>query len=855
MKKPFKFVFIIFLVFTFFGTGIFFLWALRLKIPDFESFSQRKMVESTKIYDRSGEIMLYDIHQEIRRTVVPWSEISRNLKNATVAIEDRNFYRHKGVNFSSIIRAVLVNFKKGEVSQGASTITQQLVKNTLLEAERSYARKLKEIILALKIEKKYGKEEILNFYLNEVYYGEANYGAESASQTFFGKSAKDLTLAESAYLAALPKAPSYYSPYESHQKELEERKNLVLKKMRELGYILSEEEEKKAKQEKVIFRNLAKENLKAPHFVMYIRDYLISKYGQDLVEQEGLKVITTLDYELQKKAEELLKQFVDKEEKEFNVFNAGLVGVEPETGQILVMVGSRDWWAKPLPEGCEPGVNCHFEPRLNVAVYGKGRQPGSALKPFVYATLFKKGYGPDSTLFDLFTEFRPECSPEGKLKDEFKINKSAEKIKEFEEKECYHPSNYDNKFRGPVSIREALAQSINVPAIKALYLAGLKDSLETMSDMGITTLNDPGRYGLTLVLGGGEVKLIELTQAYGALANNGRLNLVTPILRVENSKGKVLEEYKERDEQALEENIVRTITGILSDNKARAPAFGESSYLYFPDYPTQVAVKTGTTDDYRDAWVVGYTKDFALGVWFGNNDNTAMEKKVAGFIAAPLWNAFFKEVFKKYPPRDFDPPEPIKVSKPILAGKWQGGNVYLIDKISGKRATDFTPLEYIEEKILTEIHDILYWIRKDDPLGPFPENPASDPQFNNWESAVQKWKQEQGIVDETSANLPQEFDDVHKPEYQPQISFINSLKDLYSQDDILEINLDVSGYFPIKQINFFLGENFLGSISQKPYEFKYNLSQISDLFGQKELIIRAYDDKGNKGEIVRVLTF
>jgi len=229
MKKAFKFIFIVSLAFIFLGTGIFFLWAMELKIPDFESFSQRKMVESTKIYDRTGKIMLYDVHQEIRRTIVPWSEISRNLKNATVAIEDRNFYRHKGISPSSILRAFLINLKRGEVSQGASTITQQLVKNTFLVSERSYARKLKEIILALKIEKQYGKEEILNFYLNEVYYGEANYGAESASQTYFGKSAKDLTLSESAYLAALPKAPSYYSPYGSHQKELEERKNLVLK--------------------------------------------------------------------------------------------------------------------------------------------------------------------------------------------------------------------------------------------------------------------------------------------------------------------------------------------------------------------------------------------------------------------------------------------------------------------------------------------------------------------------------------------------------------------------------------------------------------------------------------------------
>lgn len=854
MRKWFK-IAVIFVLVLILGAGIaLFFWLRNLQIPDFEALSERKVVESTKIYDRTGEILLYDIHENIRRTVVPWDDIPYHLKNATVAIEDKNFYRHGGVSFKGIIRALIANFKKGGISQGASTITQQLVKNTFLVPERTYTRKIKEVILALKIEREYTKEEILNLYLNEIPYGGTSYGVESASRMFFGKSVKDLTLAESAYLASLPKAPSYYSPYGPHREELEQRKNFVLRTMRELGFI-SEKEEEQARKEKVVFKSAGKESLKAPHFVMYVKDYLESKYGKDMVEQGGLKVITTLDYELQLKAENLVKKFVEDEQEKFNVYNAGLVGIDPKTGQILTMVGSKDWWGDPWPNGCLPGVDCRFDPHLNVVAYGTGRQPGSALKPFVYATLFKKGYSPDTTLFDLPTEFSPECDEKGELREEFRGNMSEEEIKEKEKEICYHPKNYDGKFRGPITIREALAQSVNVPAVKALYLAGLKDSLQTLKEAGINTLTDPQRYGLSLVLGGGEVKLLELVQAYASFATGGIFNPTTAILRIEDKNGAVLEEYKNKEKMVLGKEIAGAITNILSDNEARSPAFGPNSYLYFPDYPEEVAVKTGTTDDYRDAWVVGYTKDFALGVWFGNNDNSPMEKKIAGFIAAPLWNAFYKEVFKKYPPRKFEPYSFKEPEKPALRGEWRGSRVYLIDKISGKRATDFTPEELIEERVLREVHSILYWVNKDDPDGPFPENPSSDPQFQNWEVAVLKWKKENGITDQTLADLPKEFDDIHKPEYRPKITITNNLKNIYSPDDILEIRLALSSHFPIKQVDFFLDENFLGSVTKSPYEFKYNLGQMEISPGQNRLLIKAYDNVGNKGELAKTLSF
>lgn len=839
----------LFSLFKIFGLAVLFLtllagvsaayWILTLDVPDFQIFEFRKVPESTKIYDRAGEILLYDVHQDIKRTAIPFEKIPRHLKNATVAIEDSNFYQHRGINFRSILRAFLANLRSGKIRQGASTITQQLVKDALLTPERTFSRKIKEIILALKIEKKYSKDKILNFYLNEVYYGSSSFGAEAASQTFFGKPASELTLAESAYLAALPKAPSYYSPYAGRKKELDQRKNLVLVRMSELGFITSKEE-KKAAEEKIVFRNPAKEGFLAPHFVMYVRDYLVEKYGKEAVEENGLKVRTTIDYELQQKAEELVKKWSEEQKKKYNAGNASLIGLDPKTGQILAMVGSADYF------------DAENEGNFNVATLGL-RQPGSALKPFVYATLLQKGYTPDTILFDLATEFNPDCNADGTL-----ATSTLEKIKmqnEDPEKFCYHPQNYDGKFRGPVTIREALAQSINVPAVKALYLASAAEAITLLRNAGITTLDNPNRYGLSLVLGGGEIKLLELSGAYSVFATDGVFNPPTPILRVEKSNGEVIEEFSSKGKIIFEQNVSRPITDILSDNEARVPAFGSQSYLYFPEYPEQVAAKTGTTNDYRDAWVFGYTKNFTLGVWFGNNDNSPMEKKVAGFIAAPLWNEFFREVFKKYPPEQFAPAEEVRGSKPVLNGEWKGSRVYLIDKISGKRATDYTPPEYLEERVLTEVHSILYWLQKDNPNSPIPYNPDYDPQFNNWEASVRKWVQEQGIKEETITDVPRDFDDVHKPEYQPRIFLLNENEIFDRLAGVLKINLSVAGFYPISKIDFYLGPRHLGSVQKPPYVFEYNLFSIPDLQQNEELIIRAFDEKGNRGEVVKVLTF
>ncbi|MBI2628304.1 MAG: PBP1A family penicillin-binding protein [Candidatus Niyogibacteria bacterium] len=814
--------------------------ALSVKIPDFNALLERKIVQSTKIYDQSGKTLLYDVHQDIKRTLIPFSKIPRHIKNATVAIEDDNFYYHWGIDFFSIGRAFIANFTAGKITQGGSTITQQLVKNSFLTPERTLTRKLKELILTLKIEKQYSKEKILELYLNEIPYGLSSYGIEAAAQTFFAKNAEDLDLAQAAYLAALPKAPSYYSPYGYHQDELEKRKNLVLERMAILGFI-SQEEKEAGQKEKVEFLNKNEdETMRAPHFTIMVKKYLEEKYGEEMVSSGGLKVDTTLNWDFQKKAEKIVKQYAEENKNKFNAFNAALAAIDPKTGAVLAIVGSKDYFAEPEPKGCSPGVNCFFEGNFNAAL--ARRQPGSAFKPFAYATAFKKGYTPETALFDLPTEFNPDCDPDVKIQEKITAEILA-KNPDYEDK-CYHPINYDNIFRGTVTMREALAQSINLPSVKTLYLAGLTDTIKTAREMGITTLTDPQRYGLTLVLGGGEVKLLEMVGAYAVFANDGVKTSPYFIKKVESADGKILEEHQPEEKRILDEQVARLINDVLSDNKARTPAFGENSWLYFPDRP--VAAKTGTTNDYRDAWIIGYAPNFALGAWVGNNNNSAMEKKVAGFIVAPMWNAFMKEVLKELPKEEFKKAKENSATKPVLKGRWQGGEIYFIDKISKKLATNFTPPETIEEKILTQIHSILYWLDKNNPLGSESVNPENDPQFKLWEFPIRKWAAAQNISEETNESLPKEFDDVHKPEYQPKINLIFPKKNELVSRNNFYVKTEIQSYFKIIQVDFFLDGIFLGSKKMPPYELSYDFTARNYFSEKANLIIKAYDEAGNK---------
>ncbi len=818
IKRLFPLVLALFLI----GAATSLLWISSFSIPDLTSIENRRVTESTKIYDRTGKILLYDVHQDIKRTTIPLDNISRNVKNAAVAIEDTEFYQHIGIRPISFLRAVIANLTNRSFSQGGSTITQQVVKNSILTVDKHISRKLKEWVLAIKLEKLYTKDEILGLYLNESPYGGSIYGIEEASQSFFGKGAKDVTLAEAAYLAALPNAPSYYSPYGSHRDKLEERKNLVLYRMFEIGFITQTEYDS-ARQEKVTFRPQEEKGIKAPHFVLFIKQYLEEKYGHQYVEEHGLTVTTTLDYTLQQKAEELTKKHALENEKAFDAENAAMVGLNPQTGEILVMVGSRDYFDKEI------------EGNFNV-VTGK-RQPGSTFKPFVYATAFEKGFLPQTKIFDLQMEFSSECNPDGTPK-----NPSAR---------CYMPENYDHTYHGPISMRDALAQSINIPAIQTLYLAGLRDSLQMAKDMGITTLGNTDQYGLTLVLGGGEVSPLEITNAYGTFATGGNRVSHTGILKIEDRAGNVIEELSPQPRRVIDEQYAKMINDVLSDNKARTPAFGAASPLYFPG--RDVAVKTGTTNDYRDAWIIGYTPDFVLGAWAGNNDNHPMEKKVARFIIAPLWNEFMGTVLPDLPVKKFErvPDSTDRAINPVVRGFWQGGQTYVIDNISGKLATDATPEETKEEKSVRNIHSTLYWIDRSNPRGPKPDHPENDSQFASWEYAVRTWAETQNLHDETSNVVPTSFDTVHDSSVAPRVAITSPTNESsFLNTSLLPVRVTATGRRPVVRMDIFVNGSYIASTRNYPFSYEVNLGELSSLADDNELKVVVYDDIFNKSESV-----
>lgn len=807
--------------------GIVIVWLSSIKIPDFHSFDNRKVVNSTKIYDRTGQVLLYDIHQDIKRTNISSIEMGANIKNATVAVEDSGFYSHKGVKLTSTVRAVFSNIFHIGIGGGGSTITQQLVKNTLLTSKKTIARKIKEWILAVKIDNSMTKDKILELYLNEAPYGGTVYGIEEAAKTYFGKHASELTIAEAAYLAAIPQSPTTLSPYGKNKQKLEDRKNFVLSRMLETKFI-DQEQFNNAKKETVVFLPQQTTGIKAPHFVFFIKEYLENKYGSDVVENGGLKVTSTIDWDLQQKGEQIVKEGALENEKSWNGSNAGLVAVDPKTGQILTMIGSRDYFDKKI-DG-------------NFNITTANRQPGSSFKPFIYATAFNKGFTPDTVLFDLPTEFQTTCNAYGKA------------LPGHNQSDCYKPDNYDNKFRGPISLRNALAQSINIPAVKLLYLVGIKDAINTAENMGISSLSDPSRYGLTLVIGGGEVSLLEITSAYGVLANNGIKNNTTGILKIEDSSGKVYEEYSPRQREVLPKNTALIVSDILSDNNARIPTFGARSVLEIPG--KKIAVKTGTTNNNKDAWTIGYTPAIAVGVWVGNNDNKPMKKGGAA-LAGPIWNKYITEAINKIADEKFEKPnldtDP-EVVKPILRGFWQGNEHFFIDKISGKLATEFTPKETKQEKIITNVHSILYWVNKKDITGEAPSNPDNDSQFNHWEIPVQNWwAQNSYKYGFTSwASKPNSYDDIHTGSSKPNISIIEpSPNNIYQLDQKIQLKVNSNGKFQLQKIDIFINNIFVES-SKYPFNYSFIPSDLENIQNENQIKIIAYDTAYNHSEITSI---
>jgi 1A family penicillin-binding protein len=662
-------------------TTVILLWAASLKTPDLESFDARLLGQSAKIYDRTGTILLYDLSQKIRRTVVPLDQISPNIKKATVAIEDADFYNHKGIRATSVIRAVLANITSLSFSQGGSTITQQVVKNSLLTKEKKISRKIKEWILAIKLEKTADKDTILNLYLNESPYGGNVYGVEEASRLYFAKKSSEVTLAEAAYLAALPQSPTVLSPYGKNKQKLIDRKNLVLEKMLE-NKLISKAEFDTATTEEVVFQPRSVSNIKAPHFVMFIKEYLEEKYGMPLLEEGGLKIVSTIDYDLQAKAEEIVKDYVLKTGvKTYKATNGAMVAVDPKTGQILMMVGSRDYF------------DTTIQGNFNVAT--ARRQPGSAFKPFVYAAAFKKGLTPDTPLFDVPTEFNSSCGPTGKP-----LVTSAK---------CYSPENYEGGYKGLMSVRSALGQSRNIPAVKALYLAGVDDTLKLAEDMGIQDLSGSSQYGLSLALGGAEVSPLDMASAYGVFAQDGVRNDTVGIIKIEKMTGEVIEEFKADPKEALDNQVARQINNVLIDRYARASIFGSN---YFGT--RQVGIKSGTTNSSRDAWMVGYTPSISVSAWMGNNDNTPMAQQASARIIGPMWKSFMDFALDRLPTETFEDPDPIpENTKPFLKGTWQ---------------TE-----------LGEVHSELFWISRSNVKGEAPGYGSNDPLFRNWEAGMQNY--------------------------------------------------------------------------------------------------------------------
>ena len=571
---------------------------------------------STQIFDRNGKL-LYEIYADENRIPIKLASLPPYVYQATIAIEDQNFYKHFGFDIEGIARALIKNLR-GDRIEGGSTITQQLVKNALLTNERTLQRKAKEAILAVFSEMIYTKEEILEMYLNYISYGGTSVGIESASRRYFDKSAADLTLAEAAILAGLPKAPSIYSPFGSNPEAAKARQLEVLRRMREDGFITSEQEEAAGKE--VINFALSKTDIQAPHFVFYVRDLLYEKYGVDIVEKGGLRVTTTLDLDMQNAAQASVSAEVEKLASS-RVGNGAAIIAKPNTGEILAMVGSKDYF------------DTAADGQVNVTI--AQRQPGSSIKPLMYATAFqKKTLNPGSIILDIPTCFSTAGQPP------------------------YCPKNYDGSFRGPVTVRESLGNSLNIPAVKALRTIGVENFMAQATEMGISTWKDPSNYGLSLTLGGGEVRMIDMVQAFSVLANEGVKVPLTPILRIEDYTGKVYEELNaeerietlnylsqtpdEAEAKGLKRVMDRApaylVSHILQDNRARTRAFGPRSELVIPGQI--VSVKTGTTNDLKDNWTIGYTPEYIVATWVGNNDSTPMNRRVVSGVtgAAPIWN-------------------------------------------------------------------------------------------------------------------------------------------------------------------------------------------------------------------------
>ncbi len=613
----------ILVILTFLGS----VWLLK-DVPNPRKLSSGDYPESSRIFDRN-RVLLYEFFSEKRRVIVKLSQVPENLKLATLAIEDAKFYKHWGFDIRGIVRAIYKTLS-GQRLEGGSTITQQLIKNALLSPERTVSRKVKEAILTVATEILYSKDQILEMYMNQTPYGGTFWGVETAARGYFNKEIEDLSLAESALIAGLPGSPTRYSPF-SNPKGAKDRQVLVLKRMKEEGYINQEEMEEAEKEDLNFY--ISKEGIRAPHFVFWIKDMLVEEYGLTKVNEGGLNIVTSLDIEIQDYVQETVAKEIAGLKKQ-KISNGAVVVTRPKTGEVLAMVGSKDYFANDI------------DGQVNVAT--ALRQPGSSIKPLNYAVGLELGKITAAAIVD----DSPTC---------FQV--PGQKI--------YCPTNYGNSYHGIQSIRNSLANSLNVGAVKVLKLNGVETFVASASAMGISTFNDPRNYGLSLTLGGGEVKMIDMAIAFGVFANNGVRQDWHPILEIKDKKGGVIQKYEYvPGDRVLSRETSFLISDILADDGARSMVFGRGSKLNIKDHP-EVAVKTGTTNDMRDNWTIGYTTDYVVTVWVGNNNNSKMSWVASGITGAtPIWNTVMTRLLTDVKvKKNIMPTEMVKIQVCNLTGK------------------------------------------------------------------------------------------------------------------------------------------------------------------------------------------
>lgn len=745
--------------------GVFAWFAKDLPSPN--KINAVASAQTTKLYDRSGQHLLIEIYGDKDRSIIEFNQMPKCIKDATVALEDKDFYKQGAFSPVGIARAFTGVIRRDRSKGGGSTITQQYVKNALLTNEPTYSRKIKELILAIEIEQLYKKDDILKLYLNEIPYGSTAYGIQAAAKQYYGIEAKDLSLSQCAMLASIPQAPTYYSPYGKHTDALIAKRNRVLDLMVAQKYISQAQADEAKKDD-----NLAQlkpynpyANVTAPHFVQYVRELLEDKFGVKKVNEGGLKVITTLDYDKQKMSEDSVASGMAGVRANGGS-NAALTSSDPRNGQVLSMVGSYDY------NNSEFGT-------YNVAV--ARRQPGSSIKPIVYSNLFKKNWGTGSTIYDVQTDFGGG----------------------------YKPQNYTRRFYGVQSIRTALASSLNIPAVKALYIGGINEFLGTAKDMGITTFDrSTDEYGLSLALGAGEVKMVDMSNAFSVLADKGKKHDQIYWLKITDPSGKVVDEYKseqDKGKQVIDAQIASEVTSILSDNGSRCSlgVFSCNNPLTLGNRP--VAAKTGTTEDYKDAWTVGYTPSLVTVVWAGNNNNKPMTQ-AASIVSAPIWNTYMKAALSNSAPEKFEqasglkqvtldantgktPTQTSKKTRTDIFPSWysltkaDGNQNAVIDTVSGKLATECTP-EAAKQQVTGSTMTA--------------EIPSNDPSFNRWNPPVAALARSLGYS--SGGSIPTDKDDVHQcGDSQPSIS-VNATAN--GSTVTVTANI-VGGRFPLNRVEFY----------------------------------------------------